>query len=127
MIINVKKEGYTSKPDLFDYAYPYPELVVTSKDAYANTVQLVLPVDTAGDSAAYIDFTIKIDGTPATITSLVDGGDSTINLNISETITNPNIITLTYVPNSSRWITGPSGTPAYVLHAMTDAEVDNQT
>ena len=127
MIIKVNTDGYVSGYVASGYNYPYPELAVSSLDAYAQVVYIDTVSDSAGDSAAYIDFEIKINGIAATITSLTDGGDSRIVLNISETITAGQTITLTYVPNSARWILAPSGSPAYVLFAMTNAVVTNNT
>ena len=96
-------------------------------NAFSDHVRISTASDSAGDSAAYIDFTIKADGTPLTVTSLEDDDDSTIWLYVSETITTGQVITLTYVPNSERWITAPHLAPAYVLFAMTDAAVTNTT
>ena len=122
MVVNSGK--YVIKPE---EGYPYPELIVGSLNAYANTVNIATQYDTFGDNAAIIDFVIKINGNPATLISWSDGGDSSITIGFTETITSGNVVTITYVPNAARWIEAPWSSPAYVLYAMDEEPVTNNT
>ena len=106
--------------------YPYPELVINNITASGGTnVYITTAYDSAGDSAALADFVIKINGVSATLLTWADGGDSTITIGISETITTGQTVTMTYVPNSARWVEAPFAVPAYVLFAMDDEPVTN--
>ena len=107
-----------------EIVYPYPELELVGDEVRAAGgiyVYIYTQYDTAGDSAAIVDFSIKIDGTPATLSAWSDGMDSTIRITILETITAGQTVTITYVPNVARWIIGNS----HVLYAMTDKVVLN--
>lgn len=108
-------------------AYPYPALVVSALNAFANQVQIDTAQDSAGDSAAIVDFEILINGTPASLTTLTDNLDSRIIINFTETIITTDTITINYAPNPARWIFAPTGTPAFVLFAMNNLAVVNNT
>jgi len=105
--------------------YPASELTVLSLTALANYVNIATQYDTFGDSAAIIDFEVKINGTPATLTTLQDGFDSNIRINFTETVVPGNTVTISYVPNPARWIISPS--PFRVLYAMNNLSVTNLT